>query len=83
MMEQSQEPAPKQDQASSSLSSSVEESVKIGKEVASNGGAEVDFSRDDDVAFASGGVVSNGDASYSGSFILVIRYCCERGLEGQ
>ncbi|XP_023753188.1 sterol 3-beta-glucosyltransferase UGT80A2 [Lactuca sativa] len=67
MMEQSQEPAPKQDQASSSLSSSVEESVKIGKEVASNGGAEVDFSRDDDVAFASGGVVSNGDASYSGS----------------
>ncbi|CAI9288383.1 unnamed protein product [Lactuca saligna] len=67
MMEQSPEPVPKQDQASSSLSSSVEESVKIGKEVASNGGAEVDFSRDDDVAVASGGVVSNGDASYSGS----------------
>ncbi|KAL7598627.1 hypothetical protein Lser_V15G27023 [Lactuca serriola] len=67
MMEQSPEPLPKQDQASSSLSSSVEESVKIGKEVASNGGAEVDVSRDDDVAVASGGVVSNGDASYSGS----------------
>lgn len=66
-MEQSPEPVPKQDQASSSLSSSIEEPVKTGNEIAGKRGAELDVSRDDAVAVAGGGAVSNGDASHPGS----------------
>ncbi|KAI3526528.1 hypothetical protein L1887_05785 [Cichorium endivia] len=65
-MEQSPEPVPKKDQASSSLSSSGEVPDNTGKEIAGNSGAEVDV-RDDAVAVAGGGAVSNGDANYSGS----------------
>ncbi|KAI3787878.1 hypothetical protein L2E82_00369 [Cichorium intybus] len=65
-MEQSPESVPKKDQASSSLSSSGEVPDNTGKEIAGNSGAEVDV-RDDAVAVAGGGAVSNGDANYSGS----------------
>ncbi|XP_024974116.1 sterol 3-beta-glucosyltransferase UGT80A2-like [Cynara cardunculus var. scolymus] len=70
-MEQSPEQlVPKQDQDSSSLSTSGAVSVQIEEGVSGSGGnsgAEVEVIRDDAIAGGGGGAVSNGGTSYSGS----------------